>query len=615
MKINLHIDSRGYKNKPSGAEVGIVSNRVTQAVMEVTAPELARVMASGYTAVLATMNGKRKISNMIQQQVLMVDFDNKDEATKKKTEGMFYTSIEDIMADSYIQKNASFLYKTFSHSEGWDKFRVVFILDKPLTSIEEVYGAYDYLFEKYPNADVACKDPSRLFFGGHEYIEIDFVNVLPADSLPKVVIEKKSYDIAVPKVSGVEKARKAVPAVEQGERPTYRLMQQGDADTVKARLQVYGCKLPSKTMAVNYFKTLNMAEVFGVRYDPFYDFFHYEENPSASIFQLEGTEVYLYKCHSTSQKSSPMDIIKVTAKLLETSYTQALNYMIDVCGIEIEVTEQIQELRDQCDLFMNMLLSEELKTTFPAIHERFWRYKRDIVAILTIFKENIYEDEVGGLRSLTWMSVRNLAVKVYGTEKKKDSVSRLLNLMTYTNWIDKLDENQIPADLLVKIKATQASLNRERRSNVFELLTLGDDFFEVLNDQCAEMKDNGFTVRGFSQEYVARTDGMDVANQVFVQDKDKTPSKSADKIVSYIHKTVLEAIEANGYVEVNEVLDKTAKKFKSKGYTEKKYKQAVSEMIMAYGLEKTRLTKELKEQFNITNLAKNASPTILIKAV
>lgn len=78
-------------------------------------------------------------------------------------ETCFYKTFDEVKEDEYIKANASFMYKTLSHTEELHKFRVVFILDKPLTTVEEVYGAYDFLLKKFPEADQSCKDPSRIF--------------------------------------------------------------------------------------------------------------------------------------------------------------------------------------------------------------------------------------------------------------------------------------------------------------------------------------------------------------------------------------------------------------------------------------------------------------------
>lgn len=622
MEIKLHIHKQGYKHKPQGSAVAVISNEVTEQTTAITPAELAQVVGTeGHTAVLATMNGKRSKLNMVQQQVLMVDFDNTeilklaDGTSKKlKTAGMFYTSIQDMLNDSFIQENASFIYKTLSHTEAWEKFRVVFVLDKPLTSLEEVYGAYDFLLDKYPNADKSCKDPSRLFFGGTENIIINLDNVLLADSLPKAVVEKPKLKVVAQSKTKVEKAKEAKPVIPAGGTETWKLMKQGNKEEVAKRLSVYGARVHSKVQAIRLLKSFNMADILGVTGSPFNDIFHSEKNPSSGIFKMEDADIYLYKCHSSSH-SFTGDIIMVTSKLMGVSYMDALRYLMEVTSIQVEMTEQIKELREQCDIFMDLLLSEDLKENYPAIYGRFNRYKANIVAILTIFKENIYEDEEGNLRSLTWMSVRNLSLRLYGKESNHATVSKLLNLLAYTNWIEKLDESQIPTALLAKLKATQRTKDKEKRSNVFELLTLGDDFFTQLNKQCEVMKEVGFTMKGFSKEYVERTNGKEVADGLYVQDKKRKISKVSDAITADIHKTALKMIEKNGIIIEQDLLEKVQKKWKSKGFTERKYKQAISEMLDMYNLQRKRLNKDLKEEFGLTKkFSSKQSPTILLQA-
>ncbi|MDK7347652.1 hypothetical protein QP515_11170, partial [Bifidobacterium dentium] len=59
---------------------------------------------------------------------------------------------------------------------------------KPLTTPKQSEMLYRWLMDKFPNADKANKDASRIFFGGRESIEIDFNNQLDTS---QVTFEKK----------------------------------------------------------------------------------------------------------------------------------------------------------------------------------------------------------------------------------------------------------------------------------------------------------------------------------------------------------------------------------------------------------------------------------------
>lgn len=608
MEIELHVHKQKFQTKPNNPAT--INNEVTEEVLKVTPVELAeKVGNNGQTMVLATMNGKRSKLNMVQQQALALDFDNKDDQTKAKTEGMFYQSIEDTLNNPFVKENASFIYKTFSHTEGWDKFRVVFILDKPLTTNEEVAEAYASLMDLYPNADKATKDSSRLFYGGTEAIEINFNNVLDVTSLPAVKKSPEKPVKAKVKKTSFKKVKPTV--VTEEETPTWKLIKQGEKELVTERLNVYSVKLHSKVQAINYLKSLDMAEVLGVRFNPTFDFFHFENNPSASIFKMEDSDIYLYKCHSASHPFTG-NIIHVIGKLTGLDYIQSLNYLIEVAEIKIEVTEQISELREQCTVFQHTLLSEDLKDDYPAIHTRLWRYKTDINAILEIFKENIYEDENGELRSLTWMSSDNLSLKLYGTKEKSRTIRRILNLMSYTEWIEKLDESQIPARLLEQIKKNQNSNGYSRRSNVFELFTLGTDFFTGLNKKCEVMAEQGFTMKGFSKEYVLNADGVESADKLYVQEKNRGISKTSEDITADIYQLVDFHLEQETHIVIGDLLEELTAKWKSKNLVETKFKQVLPKLLKDKNLQKSRLTKALREKWDLPST--QASPAILYVA-
>lgn len=128
----------------------------------------------------------------------------------------------------------------------------------------------------------------------------------------------------------------------------------------------------------------------------------------------------------------------------------AVQFLIEHTGIKIDVSEEIEIIRNQADLFNEVLLSDTLMHTDPDLYQIFSKYKYSvyIVAIIDIFKMNLnYDGE--NIRCLTYMSLENLAIRL---QCSKHKVSKLLNLMAFTGIIAKLDEDKIPEELLVKIK-------------------------------------------------------------------------------------------------------------------------------------------------------------------
>lgn len=127
--------------------------------------------------------------------------------------------------------------------------------------------------------------------------------------------------------------------------------------------------------------------------------------------------------------------------------------------------------------------------------------------------------------------------------------------------------------------------------------------------------ENGFTIRSLSREYLLRTFGKVIANEVFPQDRDRVISKESKEITMMIHKVVMSEIQENGYVVVNEIKDKVQEYAgDTASWTDYKYKQAEAEMLESYDLKKISLTNDLREELEITHLKPNARPKILVSA-
>jgi hypothetical protein len=610
MYITFHMDNKKYSMKPR--DVARINNEVIKNTVSATPQELSTYLTEGHTVVLATMKdtSKRSMHNMAQQQAVMLDFDNKDK-NGNKTHGAAYTSIQDILQDDFIQEHASFIYKTFSHEEGHDKFRVVFILDKPLTSNDEVNGLYRWLLSKYPNADEAIKDSSRIFYGGTEALEIDFNNIMSVSPQMMVKAPEKKRTGKIKPSKKVTPKPEAKPEAIIGEIPTWKLIQNGNKQEVKKRLSVYGCAVNSLVQAKNILKRINLRDFMGEHRNPCFDFFHYESNPSASMFQMEDSTIWLYKCHSTSNPFVG-DIVRLTQRLLNVTHNEALAYLMDVTGITLATDNRIQDIRNQCDLMADMLLSEDLKVQYPAVNNMLWRYKKDMVEILFIFKESVYEEN-GEARCLSWYSAETLSNRIYGHKRKAKTIERILSLMSLNDWVAKLDDKEIPNELLLDLKTQQLEQKRNVRSNVFEVHLLGDNFNESLNNQCESLKGMGFTMRGFGREWVERSFGKDRANELFPQHKHIEISETSDKLTMSIHRVTMQLIEKKGFAHEDDIVSGLKRIWKSQGMKKTQLKRSLSEMMELYNLDRIRLDKTAKEKYGKPAQKYKGSPIVIVK--
>lgn len=184
------VDNIAYQSKPNTNDVKRITESITGLNRVLTVKDLAeKVCAKGHTICLATMNGRLKKENMLSQQVFAIDIDNKGKDGNVLNKG--YMTIDDALSKNFTIFNCAFIYKTFSYSDDWQRFRLVFVLDKAVTSNDEVERVYDYLFKQYPSAD-RIKNSNRLFFGGTEAIEVNYQNVIELDTIPKQKTRKQA---------------------------------------------------------------------------------------------------------------------------------------------------------------------------------------------------------------------------------------------------------------------------------------------------------------------------------------------------------------------------------------------------------------------------------------
>ena len=142
-----------YNIKPVANEIAAISNELSE--IELSYTDIANAVGEcGCTFSPAVFNGKRNKENFKEQQLIALDFDN----------GAKFSDIK-AQADKYGLP-ILFAYKTFSYTIEKEKFRIVFALDKVMCddfTANTVIGIFMKIFSE---CDIACKDVSRMFFGG-----------------------------------------------------------------------------------------------------------------------------------------------------------------------------------------------------------------------------------------------------------------------------------------------------------------------------------------------------------------------------------------------------------------------------------------------------------------
>ena len=188
MKIKLNIDTQKFTSKPQPFPPSL-RNRLCGAasIREVTPEQLIESVKQGLTFTPAAMTGTTG-DTWQAQQVICADIDN--DTGKKDADGhkirladpLTPEKARGVMAQHGI--DPYFMYYSFSNADNWPKFRIVLILDAPITDpatandlIARFTGIFNALYKgqtieingkKRPIkcADTTASDNARLYYGG-----------------------------------------------------------------------------------------------------------------------------------------------------------------------------------------------------------------------------------------------------------------------------------------------------------------------------------------------------------------------------------------------------------------------------------------------------------------
>ena len=173
IKHKILLDKVKYSNKPDKKEIGGINNRIIKNPVEITLEELSKLVTqpNGQTWMPGYIQGKRSNANWKYQSLFALDFDS----------GITFLEVLTRLKEFGIDCN--FAYTTFSNSDKFPKFRVIFqlnavIIDKSIR--DKIQLA---LMELFPEVDKSCKDASRIFFGGKEIIYKNYEYYLDLNTL------------------------------------------------------------------------------------------------------------------------------------------------------------------------------------------------------------------------------------------------------------------------------------------------------------------------------------------------------------------------------------------------------------------------------------------------
>lgn len=170
-EIICSFDEVCYREKPQNSKdfVGI-KNRIVNNNFTVysNVNEVIEEVLDGRTCIPSGIRGSPEI-NWKQQQVFMIDFDNKLNGVDLTIDDSNHISEQEILTYCKNQNILpTFIYNTFTNSENCRKYRLVYVLEEPIKDLTIARQIPLYLLDRLKNynPDISKKNLTDMFLGG-----------------------------------------------------------------------------------------------------------------------------------------------------------------------------------------------------------------------------------------------------------------------------------------------------------------------------------------------------------------------------------------------------------------------------------------------------------------
>ncbi len=153
--IQTYISELGFKVKPTGSQIGIISNEICQNNQKITFKEFVEKISQGRTFTLAAefKNHVREKYNCLGLQIFAADIDSNN------------LSLNDIQSSCQdFDIPVAVIYESFRSQSHDKKWRLLF-LSKTIVTDSMVALAILRKIKNHFNSDAAIIDPARMIFG------------------------------------------------------------------------------------------------------------------------------------------------------------------------------------------------------------------------------------------------------------------------------------------------------------------------------------------------------------------------------------------------------------------------------------------------------------------
>lgn len=154
LAVNYHYDYKLPTEKTRENQRRWAHFTISFSMVSLTVEEVAADIARGH-ALAAVHAKRRKAENFISAQIIGLDFDTEDDASR----------IETLLEDPLIGQCAAIVHTTSQHQEYAPRAHALFILDQMVDDRQRYVQYVAALIQKYALVDAHCTDACRLWYG------------------------------------------------------------------------------------------------------------------------------------------------------------------------------------------------------------------------------------------------------------------------------------------------------------------------------------------------------------------------------------------------------------------------------------------------------------------
>lgn len=593
MKITTTILREPFDHKPVEVMGRIQNTCVKAETIELT--ELCDLIAQGCT--FKSCDCGKSASDFHSGMLFSLDFDNKDASKRIDPEEAISIAVR-------AGFKPSVMYRSFSSTDAIKKFRLIFVADRQLTDRKQWEHCQNVISAIYPEGVTDhTNNPNRCFFGTDKGIDFCEENQVSVDLLLSNYVEPK------PKTATTRKQRSR-----KGDRPSRIAQAIADHDSAYIRRYMGRGKrivFDNRQQFFDYiYKTVNLADFLGVDENkkfhcilPSHD--GADDDPSASVFRSQ-SGVWLYNCFA--EEGKPRNIKQIVELLgnFDSEY-QSLEFLKDSLNLKIKETQWAIEQRENIDSIVNCLCGTDenaFSSICPLASHNLRNCKMLLLQVLCIARNCIYPERTSQDRNIIfYMSVRQLA-KDMG-KKSTDQIDRNLKLLTYHKVIKELPDEEIPPQFLQKAYANRK--DKHSRVSFYEIPSWVVQRTQLIEQQGKKWKDNGYRIRGISYEMFLRSEGQEVASEMYPQYSrittkngiiNRRASRKADEMHDMMTEVVITLIQSKGYCTEADIAEYFTRKH-GKNITELQIKRSIGDIMTANNLHKQKCNKSLKQRLSI----------------